>query len=143
MGEEFKIKLRWSKKSPLRWWSLSKHLKELTKWGYSWRRTRSEFIADILMSKGWTVNLVKAETIYVHLYLQLPEWLLPPCRSRKNNVWIEIKAYSTLCLSLSRYISHFQVNFLRRNITNRQLSERWQISIAIQATYSILSALVK
>lgn len=41
----------------------------------------------------------------------------------KHNVRIEIHTYSMLCFSLSRYISHFQVTFLRRNNTIMELNE--------------------
>ena len=60
----------------------------------------------------------------------------------ENDVGIEIATYSILYFSLSGYISHFQVTFLRSNITNRQLSERRQTLITMKATHPMLSALV-
>lgn len=42
----------------------------------------------------------------------------------RNDVRIVMNSYRMLGFSLAGSISHFQVTFLRGNVTNRQLSER-------------------
>jgi hypothetical protein len=94
--------------------------------------------------RGWTINSLNSERTETFL-MHAPACSFQNCSQHLAGVdaWVELKTSSMLCLSQSGHISHFQMTFLRGNITNRQLSERWQTSTIIKTTHTMLSKFVK